>query len=240
MAYVTFPEGVLWKANRDGSNRIQLTQPPDHVINPRWSPDSEEIVYTTGSPDGHDSIRRVSAVDGAPRWLMSEESANMHDANWSPDGRKVLFAGAGGPFTTEKRDLRIVDLKTRQVTVLSGSDDMWSPRWSPDGRYVVAKLGDNLPLFDFATQRWRNLPVDVDADFPAFSHDSRFIYFLQYDQGVFRIPVAGGGEERVVDMTDWHLTGYSGFFMSLDPDDAPLVLRDTGSEDIFALTLEKK
>jgi eukaryotic-like serine/threonine-protein kinase len=243
VAYVTFPEGILWKANRDGSNRMQLTQPPDHVINPRWSPDSKEIVFTKQGPDGHFSIRRISAVDGAPRWLMSDESADMHDANWSPDGRKAIFGrSAPGPPTTEKRDLRVVDLETRQVTILPGSGGTWSPRWSPDGRYVVAKLGESLPLFDFATQRWRKLPANGDAEFPAFSRDSRFIYFLRYgpDQGVFRIPVAGGKEERVVMIADWHLTGYSGFFMSLDPDDAPLVLRDTGSVDIFALTLEKK
>jgi len=45
---------------------------------------------------------------------------------------------------------------------------------------------------------------------------------------------------RVVDMTDWHLTGNFGFGTSLDPTDAPLVLRDTGSDDIYALTLEEK
>jgi len=41
-------------------------------------------------------------------------------------------------------------------------------------------------------------------------------------------------------MSDWHLTGYFGFSMTLDPDDAPLVLRDAGSDDIYALTLEEK
>jgi hypothetical protein len=41
-------------------------------------------------------------------------------------------------------------------------------------------------------------------------------------------------------MNDWHLTGMFGFSMSLDPTDAPLVLRDTGSDDIYALTLEVK
>jgi len=46
--------------------------------------------------------------------------------------------------------------------------------------------------------------------------------------------------ERVVNMTDWHLTGLWGFSMSLDPEDAPLVLRDTGSDDIYALKLEEK
>ena len=40
--------------------------------------------------------------------------------------------------------------------------------------------------------------------------------------------------------TDWHLTGIAGGSMSLDPTDAPLVLRDTGSEDIYEITLEEK
>ncbi len=28
LAYVTFPEGILWRANRDGSGRVQMTDPP--------------------------------------------------------------------------------------------------------------------------------------------------------------------------------------------------------------------
>jgi hypothetical protein len=50
----------------------------------------------------------------------------------------------------------------------------------------------------------------------------------------------GRGVERVVDMSDWHLTGFWGFSITLDPTNAPLVLRDVGTEDIYALTLEEK
>jgi hypothetical protein len=80
------------------------------------------------------------------------------------------------------------------------------------------------------------------VQFPSFSHDSRFIYFLQSgrDQGVFRIPVTGGSPERVADLRETHLTGYITFSMSLDPTDTPLVLRDVGSDDIYSLTLEDK
>jgi Tol biopolymer transport system component len=147
-------------------------------------------------------------------------------------------------YTSSKRDLRIVDLETRQVTVVPGSDGMRSPRWSPDGRYVLAIQGasEGLALFDFATRQWRKLPVSGDTEYPWFSHDSRSVYFMRVgrNQGVFRIPVEGGKEDRVADMSDWHLTGYFGFSMTLDPDDAPLVLRDAGSDDIYALTLEEK
>jgi DNA-binding winged helix-turn-helix (wHTH) protein/Tol biopolymer transport system component len=245
VAYVAFPEGTLWKANHDGSNRMQLTQPPDYILNPRWSADSKEIVFTTASRDGHLSIHRISAENGTRLWLMSEESSDMSDPNWSPDGRKVIFAKSNARgYTTGKQDLRIVDLETRQVTILSGSDGMYSPRWSPNGRYVVAfryvDLG--LHLFDFTTHQWHTLPVTYGGvpEFPSFSRDSRFIYFARRgrEQGVFRIPVEGGKEERLVDMTDWHLTGYWVYSLSLDPTDAPLVLRDVGSDDIYALTLE--
>ena len=245
VAYTVFPEGTLWKADRDGSNRMQLTQPPDSVINPRWSPDSKEIVFETMTPSHqHQSIHRVSAADGTPLWLMSEETGDMNDANWSPDGTKVLFGtGLGSGFATGKRDLRIVDLKSRQVTILPESDGMWSARWSGDGRYVLSFRGVvGLQLFDFATQKWRTLPHDGDTEYPSFSRDSRFVYFLRNgpERALYRIPVAGGKEERLVDMKDWHLTGIFGAFLSLDPNDAPLVLRDTGSVDIFALTLEEK
>jgi Tol biopolymer transport system component len=45
MAYVTFPEGILWKANRDGSNPVQLTDPPWYPTMPRWSPDGTQILF---------------------------------------------------------------------------------------------------------------------------------------------------------------------------------------------------
>lgn len=91
-------------------------------------------------------------------------------------------------------------------------------------------------------QKWSALPITGDAEFPSFSHYSRFVYFLCFgrDQGVFRIPVTEGKEERVADLANWHITGFFGFSMTLDPTDAPLVLRDTGTDDIYALTLEEK
>jgi hypothetical protein len=109
----------------------------------------------------------------------------------------------------------------------------------------VAKWSDQrpiLPIFDFETQKWSGLPINGNAEFPSFSRDNRYVYFLRFgrDQGVFRIPVNGGNEERIADLTQWHITGNFGFSMSLDPNDTPLVLRDIGSDDIYALTLEEK
>jgi Tol biopolymer transport system component len=246
VAYVSFHEGTLWKADRDGGNRVQLTGGPDSVYNPRWSPDSKQIVYGASS-SGHTRIYLVSADSGKPRRLLPDDPSEMGDPNWSPDGKRVLFCR--GVYLTHKYDdLRILDLESAQVKVVPGSANMWSPRWSPNGRYIVAKMAkfDNdragLHVFDLKTQRWSTLPVNGTVDLPAFSRDGKNIYFLRYgpNQAVLKIPVAGGKEERVFDLTNWHITGVYGFSMSLDPTDAPLVIRDTGTDDIYALTLERK
>ncbi len=246
VAYVAYPEGTLWRANRDGSNRMQLTKPTAGlVLNPRWSPDSKEILFFSWS-QSHSEINRVSAKDGSPRWLLAGESVMRNDPNWSPDGKRVLFheAPSSNP-TIGNGDLRVVDLNTQQVTILPGSQGKWSPRWSSDGRYIAALSGPDighLPVFDLKLQRWSDLRPSGGVDYPSFSRDNKFLYFLRIkpEQGVFRIPVTGGKEERVVNLKDWHLTGHTGVYMSLDPSDAPLVMRDVGSDDLYALTFEEK
>jgi len=247
VAYVSFPDGILWKADRDGSNRVQLTQLsglPNYPMNPRWSPDSRQILFLSVMPNGRSAIYLVSADGGNPTKLLPEYDVYTGDANWSPDGKRILFDWDSIYNPQAKLDLRILDLNSRPITTIPGSTGLWSSRWSPDGRYIAALVNPEteLRVFDFTTQRWVVLPTNGSVDFPSFSRDSRYIYFLRYgrDQGVFRIPVTGGKLERVVNMANWHLTGYFGFSMSLDPTDAPLALRDVGSNDIYALTLEEK
>jgi len=45
VAYVSFPEGTLWRSKLDGSQRIQLTYPPLTAVLSCWSPDGQQIVF---------------------------------------------------------------------------------------------------------------------------------------------------------------------------------------------------
>jgi Tol biopolymer transport system component/DNA-binding winged helix-turn-helix (wHTH) protein len=240
VAYVSFPEGILWRANRDGSNPVQLSEPPMYPLNPRWSPDGTSILFS----DRYSKSYIVSAEGGSPQPILPEDAGSQADPNWSPDGRKIAFSPLGfwGP---KNENLRILDLASHQVTTVPGSVGVWSPRWSPNGRYLAALSPDPpmLRIFDMETQHWSALPVKGNVGFPCFSRDSQSIYFLRYGvgQGVFRIRLKGGKpEEKTWDLKDLHVGGYWGFSMSLDPTDTPLVSRDIGSQDIYALTLEEK
>ena len=241
VAYVSFPEGILWRANADGSNPVQLTDPPIYALNPCWSPDGTQIAFADMSSGDHSISYIVSSQGGVPQRLMPGDDNDQADPNWSPDGRKIVF-GWGKPADPKTAHLVFLDMVSHQLTTVPGSAGMGSPRWSPDGRYIAAIESRMLRIFDLKTQQWSPLLTKGHVGFPSFSRDSQFIYFLRLrpDLGVFRIRVTGGEEERVADLKDQHLTGYFAFSMSLDPTDAPLLLRDTGSDDIYALTLEEK
>ena len=231
----------MWKADRDGSNRVQLTRPPVSASSPHWSPDSKQILFT-GASAVNVGIYVVFVEGGSPQRLSPEVTANSYDADWSPDGTRVVFDRERLPKNV--RELCILDLASRRIDAIPGSSGFSYPRWSLDGRYIAAldSGASDIHVLNLKTQRWTTLTVEGDEELPSFSHDSRFIYFLHLgsDQGVFRISVTGGKAERVADLKHWHLTGYFGYSMSLDPTDAPLVLRDAGSDDIYALTMSVK
>jgi DNA-binding winged helix-turn-helix (wHTH) protein/Tol biopolymer transport system component len=245
VAYVSYPEGILWRANRDGSNPVQLSDPPMHPTLPRWSHDGAQILFGDLSSLWAKSYI-VSALGGAaPRRLLPEDHGAEYDPNWSPDGHKIVFESR--TITDPKGYfISILDMTTGRVEKVSGSVGMWSPRWSPDGRYLVAKSPhfSSLSLFDIQAQNWSVLPFKGFVDYPEWSSDSQFIYFLQIggdDRGVIRVRAKGGAAERVVDLRNVHLTGgIFGFWFGLDPTDAPLLLRDISGDDIYALTLEEK
>jgi Tol biopolymer transport system component len=96
----------------------------------------------------------ISAQGGAPEELLPENVSEI-DATWSPDGTQVAF-GRLSSMSTAANVIQVVDLKTRHVSKLAGSEGLFSPRWSPDGRYMSATVPEGsrkLMLYDFRTQQ---------------------------------------------------------------------------------------
>jgi Tol biopolymer transport system component len=239
IVYVTYPEGILWRANRDGSNLIQLTSPPFYPRNPRWSPDGSKILFCSGQYFRKSQVFIMSSLGGTPQPILPDDREPQNDPTWSPDGQKIVFA-SGGQNGSELV-LQILDLASHQIVTLPGSQGMWSPRWSADGRLIAGiNQSGGCSIFDFDSRRWSELQKG-ECDFPTFSSNGRFVYFIGGNQdGVYRIGVSGGRVERVVDLKGFHHVGVAGLWMGLDPTDTPMLIRDTSSADIYALTLEEK
>jgi len=244
VAYVTYPEGILWRANRDGSHPIQLTEAPLFPMIPRWSPDGSQIVFCSYDSKGLKAYV-MSSQGGTPQLLLPDELGGQSDPGWSPDGGKIVFSTleSVGNFNSV---LKVFDLGTHRVTTLSGSEGMWSPRWSPNGRFISG-LHDGssggIKIFDLETQRWSQLQIKGECNWHTWSSDSQFIYcslLLGDHPGMFRARILGGDPERVVDLKGLRFTGALQSWEGLDPSGTPILLRDMGTDDIYALTLDEK
>jgi Tol biopolymer transport system component len=138
--------------------------------------------------------------------------------------------------------IRLMDLKTRKVTTLQGSEGLYSPRWSPDGRYIAAlRAGpETLMLFDLSTQKWTELGRTT-VGFPSWSRDSRYIYFDSHgeDRAFYRLRIIDHKLERVVSLSNVRLAGLFPW-TGLTPDNSPLLLRDVGTQEIYALDWEAR
>ena len=246
VAYVAFPEHTLWRSKVDGSERLQLTLPPMHSTVPRWSPDGKRIAFFDAAPGKPWRIYLVPSDGGTPQQVLDEQHNEM-DPNWSPDGNSLLFSYFP-IFETESPDslgLYIVDLKTRTATRLPGSKGFWAPRWSKDGRYVVARSLDSetLMLFDFKTQSWSELAKGVYFGFTNWSGDGQDVYYLRRgpEPAVLRVRVADGKTKEVASLKGLRQTGFrGGIWMGLSPENLPLVLRDVGTQEIYSLDLETR
>jgi Tol biopolymer transport system component/DNA-binding winged helix-turn-helix (wHTH) protein len=236
VAYVSYPDGILWRSRVDGSDKLQLSSPPVYALLPRWSPDGTEIVYCGLEKGRPARTYEVLSSGGPPQQLMPNGNGNQGDPNWSPDGDRLVFGGTA----TGANGIHILDVKTHEVSKVAGPDGMYSPRWSPDGRYIVALPADEsgLMLFDFKTRKWTMLLKGL-AVYPCWSHDGRFVYFLHFlsstDSAVERVAVPSGKVEEVVNLKGFPFTGFFTFWLGLAPDDSPLLLKDTGTEEVVSM-----
>ena len=238
VAYVTYPEGALWRSKPDGSERLQLTYRPLYPILPRWSPDGKQIGFYAPTPGNPLKIYTVSPEGGSPQQLLPDDPKPQEDPNWSPDGSKIIFSGTSASADST---VRVLDLSNHQVSTLPGSQGLFSPRWSPDGRYIVAMPVNSLSLvlFDFQTQKWSELMKGSIA-FPNWSADGQYIYFLHWpdNPAVLRVQISDRKVAPVADMKDLPMAGYYGLWLGLAPGDSPMLLRDAGSQDVYALDWE--
>ena len=188
MAYVSVVDYTLWVSRTDGSGKLQLTYPPNSTALPRWSPDGTKIAFMSAQMGKPWKVFVVSAQGGTPEELLAQDSAEG-DPSWSPDGTRMAFSRITDATNTS--DIRIVDLNTRQVSVIPGSTGLFSPRWSPDGRFLAgmdfARQSTKLSLYDFATGKWLDWVNDPDGiGYPAWAPESGSIYYadIRYRTGV--------------------------------------------------------
>jgi len=241
IAYTTYPDAVLWRSKLDGSQRLQLSfSPISKAILPRWSPDGQLIAFV-GVTGKHWTIYLVSAEGGNPARLVPDDDLQETDPDWSPDGNSIVFGHLPPNMgTSDLIAIHLFDLKKGQLSTIPGSEGLFTPRWSPDGRRIAAMSTDlqKLMLFDFTSRKWTELAT-ASISYLSWSRDGKHIYFdtyLESDPAVYRVGIDDRKLERLAGLKDLgRVGGTYGSWSGLTPDDSFLVTRDISSQEIYAL-----
>jgi DNA-binding winged helix-turn-helix (wHTH) protein len=240
MVYSKFPGGELRKCKIDGSGDVLLASGVA-AINPSWSPDGKRIVFS-GFPAGGIypfKLWLVSATGGDAAPYRPEIEAL--DAIWSNDGRRLLLGQLQGQnLPPGESHIKILDLDTGKIELIPGGSRLFSPRWSPDQKQILAldRYQFNPYIFDPVKREWRELAKET-VGFPKWSSDGKYIYGRSaFEEKAIRIEVATGRLEEIARM-DFKTIGNFGSWVGWTEDWDPLTLRDLSSTQIYRIDLDR-
>ena len=136
------------------------------------------------------------------------------------EGNAVVATDAGGQAALLEKPL-----KHRESVILSGRRKRFTGEQKTAG---VIGDGEQIPILAIAQQELAFVIRTPE-------------HFLRSaeDPAILRIPVAGGEAEIVIRLKGFPYTGTFGFWFGLDPTDAPLILRNVSTTEIYGLTLEE-
>lgn len=240
VTYITVPDRTLWTSRADGSECRQLTSVPNLAALPHWSPDGNQIAYVSLQPGKPWRISIVSRQGGTPQDVL-DESQGQNDANWSADGSRIMF----GHLTSDATNISVVDLKTHAVTTIPGSQGLFSPRWSPDGRYIAALTTNftTVKLFDYSTQKWSDWITDAAGavSYPVWSADSKYLYFddsVTAEESIRRVKVGSTAPELVFNVEGLdRFLGPFGPWSGRTPDGSSMFVQDRSTQEVYQLSV---
>jgi Tol biopolymer transport system component len=239
VAYISYPDGILWRSKMDETERLQLTPPTMDVAWAQWSPDGKEIAFGGAMPGKPFHVYIVSA-DGGTLEEVTHGERNEVLPSWSLDGSSLFFGNMPPDTGVPPSAIYHLNLKSHQLTTVSGSEGMWFPRLSPDNDYIAALTNINhLMLFDVKAQKWTEL-THTAAYYPAWSHDGKYVCFSSAAEGepvFYRVQIKDQRLERVASLKEVKRAthGGPGSWTGLALDDSPLALRDISTYEIYAL-----
>lgn len=245
LTYVRYPEHTLWRSKADGSEATQLTGPSLRATLAHWSPDGSRIAFSGSRPGRPWNIFLIPAAGGPADQLTSGTVSDL-DPTWSPDGSTIAYGQTRVESGKQIASIQLLDLASRRSTTLAGTDGICCPRWSPDGRYLLASHAedfDDLLLYEFATRKWTVIAKGLGPiGYMEWTDNGKSILFdtlLVQEPAFHRLRLSDLHLDTIVKIGDIRrYYGPFGPWSGIAPDGSPLLVRDISNEEIYSLDLQ--
>ena len=192
----------LYRARLSAGSPSSIEQLPGTIrseTHPDISPDGSRLAFVSDRT-GHSEIWTADPRGADPRPVTSLRSIARHP-RWAPDGQRLAFVGlAAGP---NNHDIYVVDASGGGMRRLTDepSTEQW-PTWSRDGKWIY--------FTSDRTGTWQIWKVpDVRRGRSTDDNERRaqgvgvarreFVLYSDETHGIWRMPVAGGASERLLD-----------------------------------------
>ena len=156
---------------------------------PRWSPDGKQIAFVSDR-EGSPGFFRLYVMDANGKNVRGLFDPSRHQEGdlefaWSPDGKQIALVNRISGFSTNRRGLYIVNVKTldRQL-VAPAFPNRFSPDWSPDGSRIAFVSNDptngsvELHIMSYPASTLQTLGTSLRlTNFPRWSPDGRHLAF---------------------------------------------------------------
>ncbi len=239
--------GAIWLAPADGAAEPRpFTSGARHDADPRWSPDSAQLAFTSNREGKAMQLYVMPLAGGEPRKLTSLKEDVTQPA-WSPDGATIAFVARVPDAAYDEEDDK--RRRPRRFTRLQYKHD--DVGWTADRRqhlFTVRADGSAAPV--------QLTEGDYEDSWPSWSPDGATLAFVSargpdWDiepvSDVYLVAAEGGEPRRLtqgggsVDGVSWSPDGgrlaalrYPGVFD--DPRHTQIAIVDAGSGEIELLT----
>lgn len=161
------------------TNLVQVTTGEGDKLQPGWSPDGKQIIFTApGDPKNGRDIW-VMNVDGSTPRDLSNFPGDDSDPSWSPDGQWVAFTNQRS--SDSLRQVYIMAVDGSQITRISTDQIEYQPFWSKDMKWlfnVIMVNGNNyLRMRDQASDyKGTPMPYDIFTVFGRLGHVANAVF----------------------------------------------------------------
>jgi Tol biopolymer transport system component/DNA-binding winged helix-turn-helix (wHTH) protein len=196
------------KGETDAGETTKLIASTSPDEDAQLSPDGRFVAFGSGRT-GAAEIWKANS-DGSNPMQLTFLCDSCRTPRWSADGREIVFSAA----PQGNSDLFLISAEggqPRQITTDSSNEA--APNYSRDGRWLYFasdRSGGSWNIWKISVEGGPSTQVTRNGGFFASeSPDGQYLYYSKLDApGLWRLPLSGGSEEKVLDFPAPGFWGY--------------------------------